>query len=177
MLSAPAWRADGFSTFPYDKAQDRFRAETGSDGRAQLHRLCKGVYTLKIEALGKAWTYRKAILAPTLDPVSVEIVMDQAESISGQVRDESGLPVAEATVLPNWCEHIERGEFGLSTMSGHDPVITDAGGRFHINRLQAGQYVFGVKKLGFQPIKPEVSPKVPPGTENVTIILKRSRPS
>ena len=43
---------------------DRFTAEAGPDGRFELSSLCKGEYSLKIEAPGKAWAERKVVIAP-----------------------------------------------------------------------------------------------------------------
>ena len=84
----------------YPQALDRFRATTGPDGQLELQGLCKGAYTIKAEAPGKAWVQRKAILTPALDPASVEIVLQPGLTIAGQVRDDQGKPIPGATCRP-----------------------------------------------------------------------------
>ncbi len=47
----------------YRPPLDRFRGTTGPDGQIELQGLCKGTYTIQVEAPGKAWVQRKVIVA------------------------------------------------------------------------------------------------------------------
>ena len=91
------------------------RASSGADGRFELSGLCKGEYLLKVEAPGRAWVEHKAYIAPDLDPASVEFVLDQGDTISGQVRDPQGKPIANATVTPTERQHYEGDELRYTT--------------------------------------------------------------
>ena len=84
-----AWR-----NIRYCAADDRLIARSGPDGRFALSGLCKGEYVLTVESPGRAWVERPVFLAPDLQPVSVEFVLDQGDAISGQVRDPQGRPIA-----------------------------------------------------------------------------------
>ena len=54
-------------------------------------------------------------IAPDLDPASVEFVLDQGDTISGQVRDPQGQPIAGATVTPTGRQHYEGDELRYAT--------------------------------------------------------------
>jgi beta-lactamase regulating signal transducer with metallopeptidase domain/peroxiredoxin len=160
----------GYYDVDYRGHVERFTATSGTDGRFDLAGLCKGAYVLKVEAPGRAWAEKKVFIAPNLDPVSVEFVLDQKDAISGQVRDDRGQPVANATVTPTERHHGE--EFQYSTRpAGLDPAMTNAMGQFRFTGIQQGRYTIEVKAPGF---KDETIEKVPAGTENVTVTLKRS---
>ena len=74
----------------YRGPADRFTAEAGPDGRFELSSLCKGEYSIKAEAPGRAWVERKFVIAPDFNSAPLEIVLDQGGEFSGQVRDEDG---------------------------------------------------------------------------------------
>jgi uncharacterized GH25 family protein len=155
----------------YRAPNERFTAETGPDGRFELSRLCKGTYSIKAEAPGKAWTERKFVIAPDFNSAPLEIVLDQGGAFSGQVRDEQGRPIANATITIT--ERHEQEDFRPFTSldsTWPDPVTTDATGQFRFTALREGRYTIEVKAAGFKDGKVE---KVPAGTENLAVKLER----
>jgi beta-lactamase regulating signal transducer with metallopeptidase domain len=154
---------------------ERFTAEAGPDGWFELSSLCKGEYSIKAEAPGKAWAERKFVIATDFISAPLEIVLDQGGEFSGQVRDEEGQPVAGATITLTERHHYEQGEFRYVTSfdsTWPDPVTTDATGQFRFTGVREGRYTIEVKAAGFRDGKVE---KIPAGTENVAVKLKRSR--
>ncbi len=73
VLAMARWGA--FWGLPYRKPIGRSAAASGSDGQLEIEGLCKGTYTLKAEAPGKAWAERRVIVTPELDPASVEVAL------------------------------------------------------------------------------------------------------
>ncbi len=159
----------------YRGPADRFTTETGPDGGFELSLLCKGAYSVKAEAPGKAWAERQFVIAPDFNSAPLEIVLDQGGELSGWVRDEDGQPVAGATIALKERHHYERGELRYvtsfdSTWPG--PVRTDATGQFRYTGLQEGRYTIEVNAAGFKDGKVE---NIPAGTENATVELKRAK--
>jgi peroxiredoxin len=150
---------------------ERFTAKSGTDGCFELPSLCKGAYTLRVWAPGRAWVEKKVFIGPKLDPASADFVLDQNDSISGQVRDDQGQPIANATVTPTERHHGEEFQYSTSP-AGPDPAITNMMGQFRFAGLQQGGYTIQVTAPGF---KVETIAKVRAGTENVTITLKHSQ--
>jgi beta-lactamase regulating signal transducer with metallopeptidase domain len=153
---------------------ERFTAEAGPDGRFELSGLCKGEYSVKAEAPGKAWAVRTFVIAPDFNSAPLDIVLDQGGDFSGQVRDDDGKPVAGATIALTERHHYEHGEFRYVTSfdsTWPDPVITDDSGQFRFTGLREGRYTIEIKAAGFKNGKVEA---VPAGTENVAVTLKRS---
>jgi Carboxypeptidase regulatory-like domain len=161
----------GNLTTDYRGPADRFIAEAGPDGRFELTGLCKGEYSLKVEAPGRAWAVRKFVIAPDYTSAPLEIVLDQGGDLAGRVRDEGGKPVAGATIMLT--ERHEREDFRPFTSFDSrwpDPVVTDAAGQFRITGLREGRYSINVKAAGFKNGKVE---KLPAGTEDLAVQLKR----
>jgi thiol-disulfide isomerase/thioredoxin len=155
----------------YRGPADRFIAEAGPDGRFELSGLCKGEYSLKIEAAGKAWAERKFVIAPDFTSASLEIVLDQGDELSGHVRDDGGKPVAGATItLSERHEREDFRPFSSFDSTWPDPVVTDAAGQFRLTGLREGRYTIEVMAAGFKNAKVE---KIPAGTENVAVKLGR----
>ncbi len=164
----------GYLAASYPQALDRFRATTGPDGQLELQGLCKGVYIVKAEAPGRAWAERKAILNPALDAASVEIVLKPGLTITGVIRDEQGQPIRGATVTTTQWEYQEDGRTTTTTSCDWvTPAAFDSKGRFRFVDLPSGHYTFEIKAPQFQPVQVE---KVPAGTRDVTVTLKRSKP-
>jgi beta-lactamase regulating signal transducer with metallopeptidase domain/peroxiredoxin len=156
----------------YQPPLERFRGTTGPDGQLELQGLCKGAYTIKAEAPGKAWVQRKVIVTPDLDPASVDIVMPAGLTITGQVRDDRGKPIPGATLSATQWELEEDGR--VTTSSECDwlkPARADADGRFRFIDLPVARYTFEVNAPGFQPMELK---KVPAGTEELKPTLKKS---
>ena len=107
----------GYHSADYRGPAERFRASSGTDGRFELSGLCKGEYLLKVRAPGRAWVEQKSYIAPDRDPAAVEFVLDQGDTISGQVRDPQGKPIAGATVTPTERQHYEGDELRYTTRS------------------------------------------------------------
>ena len=151
---------------------ERFTAAAGPDGQFELSSLCKGEYSIKAEAPGRAWAERKFVIAPDFNSAPLEIVLDQGGEFSGQVRDEVGQPVARATItLTERHEQEESRPFTSFSSTWPDPVTTDATGQFRFTGVQEGRYTIEIKAAGFKDGKVE---KVPAGTENVAVKLERS---
>jgi Carboxypeptidase regulatory-like domain len=153
---------------------ERFTAEAGPDGRFELSGLCKGEYSVKAEAPGKAWAVRTFVIAPDFNSAPLDIVLDQGGDFSGQVRDDDGKPVAGATITLTERHHYEHGEFRYVTSfdsTWPDPVMTNATGQFRFTGLREGRYTIEIKAAGFKDGKVEA---VPAGTENVAVKLERS---
>jgi Carboxypeptidase regulatory-like domain len=156
----------------YRAPVERFTAAAGPDGRFELSGLCKGEYSIKAEAPGRAWAERKFVIAPDFNSAPLEIVLDQGGEFSGQVRDEVGQPVAGATIsLTERHEQEDFRPFTSFSSTWPDPVMTDATGQFRFTGFQEGRYTIEIKAAGFKNGKVE---KVPAGTENVAVKLKRS---
>jgi peroxiredoxin len=158
-------------TIGYRALDERFGARSEVDGRFELSGLCKGGYVLKVESPGRAWLERKVFVAPDLDPVSVELVLDQGDAISGQIRDPQGKPIANASVTPTWRQHFEDGEFRYSSNISGLGLTTGEAGRFRLTGLQHGRYLIEVKAAGFKDRKLE---PIPVGDGNVVVTLERS---
>ncbi len=155
----------------YRAPDERFGARSEADGRFELSGLCKGGYVLKVESPGRAWLERKIFIAPDLDPTSVELVLDQGDVISGQIRDEQGKPIANARVIPTWRQHFEDGEFRYNSDVRELELMADEAGRFRLTGLQHGRYIVEVKAAGFK--DRELEP-IPAGDGNVVVTLERS---
>jgi hypothetical protein len=158
----------------YRAPDERFTAEAGPDGRFELSKLCKGEFSIKAEAPGKAWAERKFVIAPDFTSAPLEFALDQGSALAGQVRDEDGHPVAGATIRLTERHHYEQGEFRY--LSSFDsawpgPVTSDATGQFRFSDLREGRYTIEVKAARFNDGKVEA---IPAGTENVIVNLKRS---
>ncbi len=158
----------------YRGPAERLTAVAGPDGRFELSSLCKGEYSIKAEAAGKAWAERTFVIAPDFSSAPLEIVLDQGGEFSGQVKDENGQPVAAATITLTERHHYEQGELRYITSFDSTwprPVTTDATGRFRFTGIREGRYTIEIKAAGFKDGKVEA---VPAGTENVAVTLKRS---
>ncbi len=160
----------GWHIIRYPAPEERFGARSGDDGRFELSGLCKGGYVLKVESPGRAWLERKVFVTPDLDQVSVELVLDQGDVISGQIRDEQGKPIAHASVIPTWRQHFEDGEFRYNADVRNLDVMADEAGRFQLTGLQHGHYIVEVKAPGFK--DRELEP-IPAGAGNVVVTLDR----
>ena len=101
----------------YRGPAERFTAEAGPEGRFELSGLCKGAYSIKAEAPGKAWAERKFVIAPDFTSAPLEIVLDQGGEFSGQVRDEDGQPVARATITLTERTITSKANFATSRVS------------------------------------------------------------
>ncbi len=167
-LSSPG----GYSVVDYHGPAERFHASSGADGQFELSNLCKGTYLLRISAPGKAWTERKVFIGPGALPEPVEFVLDQGDSIAGQVRDHEGKPIAGATVTPTARHHYEREKLRFIAHVQSDGVVTDDAGRFRFADLQEGRYVIKVKAAGF---KDRELAAIPAGETNVVVALERAK--
>jgi peroxiredoxin len=161
----------GYYVTNYRGHLERFTAKSGTDGCFELPSLCKGAYTLKVGAPGRAWVEKKVFIGPKLDPASAELVLDQNDSISGQVKDDREQPIANATITPTERHHGEEFQYSTSP-AGPDPANTNMMGQFRFAGLQQGRYTIQVTAPGFKVATIE---KVPAGTENVKVTLKRSQ--
>jgi uncharacterized GH25 family protein len=144
---------------------------TAPDGRLVLRKLCKGTYTVKVEAPGKAWAEHKVSLGPQLDPASIEIMLQDGYEIAGQVVDEDGQPVPGATIAPDQWEHSEDTMTFVNSCQWLKPATVDAGGRFRFGDLPSGFYTFEVTAPGF--LKNELK-RIATGKVNLSIKLERS---
>ncbi len=150
---------------------DRFTAGAGPDGRFELSGLCKGEYSLKIDAPSKAWAERKVVIAPDFTSAPLDVVLDQGGSLAGQVRDKQGQPVAAATItLRERHEKEDYRPFASFDSTWPDPVRTDAAGQFGFTGLREGRFTIEVHAAGFKNAKVH---KIPAGTENVAVTLER----
>ena len=163
--------ATAWYNFRYLAPDPRFGARSGADGRFELSGLCKGAYVLKVESPGRAWLERTVFLAPELDPASVELVLDQGDVISGQIRDPQGKPIPHASVTPTWRQHFEDGQFRYNADIQQLGLIADEAGRFQLTGLQHGRYIFEVAAPGFKDC--ELEP-IPAGNETVVVTLERA---
>jgi hypothetical protein len=169
LLASP--RPDTWHNITY-RAPDRFVARSGADGRFELSGLCKGAYVLTVESPGRAWAKRKVYLAPDLKAASVEFVLNQRDSIAGEIRDRQGRAVANAEVIPTWLQHFEDGEFCYNANLGTDhTVTTDEAGRFRLTGLEQGIYSLEVKAFGFKDLELK---DIPAGDANLVVTLERS---
>jgi Carboxypeptidase regulatory-like domain/AhpC/TSA family len=165
--SSGAWR-----NTVYRGPDARFVARSGADGRFELSGLCKGTYDLTVESPGRAWAKRTVFLTPDVKAASVELVLNQRDSIAGEVRDQQGRAVANADVIPTWLQHFEDGEFRYNASLGMDlRMTTDEKGRFRLTSLEQGLYSFEVKAVGFKDLELK---DIPSGDENLVITLERS---
>jgi peroxiredoxin len=167
IMSSPG----GYTVAGYRGPAERFRASSESDGHFEIAGLCKGTYLLRISAPGKAWTERKLFIGPGALPDPVEFVLDQGDSIGGQVRDQEGKPIARATVTPTARHHYEREKLRFIAHLRSEGVTTDDAGRFRFAELQEGRYVIKVHAAGF---KDRELDAVPAGETNVVATLERA---
>jgi uncharacterized GH25 family protein len=161
----------GWYNIRYRAPDGRFEARPEADGRFELSGLCKGGYVLTVESPGRAWAERVVFISPDLRPASVEFVLDQGDTIAGQVRDEQGQPIANASVTPTWRQHFEDGEFRYNANVSDLRVWADEQGRFRLTGLQQGRYIIEVKAAGFKDRELE---GIPAGDQNVMVTLERS---
>jgi Carboxypeptidase regulatory-like domain len=155
----------------YGVPDDGFAARSGADGRFEIGGLCKGGYVVRVERPGRAWVERKVFLAPDLPPRSIDFVLNQGDTIAGQVRDPRGRPIAHARVIPASRQHFEDGEFRYTVDMRHLRTTADEAGRFRLTALQHGLYVLMIQANGFK--DRELDP-IPAGDENVVVILESS---
>ena len=57
----------------YRAPDERFTAAAGPDGRFELSNLCKGEFSIKVEAPGKAWSERTFVIAPDFTSAPLDI--------------------------------------------------------------------------------------------------------
>jgi hypothetical protein len=168
VLVAPDWGA--FWATGYRKPLGR-DGSTGPEGQLVIGGLCKGTYTVKAEAPGKAWAERKVSLGTSTDTASTEIVLPRGLTIAGRVLDEEGEPVPGATIEADQWAVTEDGRTTITNCPWLKPATVDAEGRFRFADLPGGLYSFEVTAPGFQ--KKELR-NVTAGKENLSVTLKRS---
>ena len=78
---------------------------TGADGRFEIAGLTKGMYTLKVESAGRAYREQQVAFGPDSKPAEIEIVLDQGDTITGQVLNREGKPIAGASIDPKLWHH------------------------------------------------------------------------
>lgn len=144
---------------------------TGPDGQLVIPKLCKGTYTVRVEAPGKAWAERKVALGPQLDPASIEVMLQDGYGIAGQVVDEEGQPVPGATITPDQWEHTVDTMTFFNSCEWLNSATVNAGGRFRFGDLPSGFYTFEVTAPGF--LKKELK-RIATGKEKLSVTLKRS---
>jgi hypothetical protein len=113
-------------------------------------------------------------VAPSLEAVTVNAVLTQGDTIAGRVRDESARPVAGAKVTARH-RHFDLKHLDVWTTGQIPrPAVTDADGRFRLDRLYTGAYTFEVTAPGFATSALE---KVLAGSREVEVVLKRPGPA
>jgi peroxiredoxin len=148
----------------------RYSATTGPDGRFELPGLCKGAYALKYTAEGKAGLQDTTWIAPDLQPVTADAVLDQGDAIEGIVRDESGKPVAGVELLSKERRYSTRDGTLCWEPTPPATVVTDAEGRFRVEKLLTGDYRF---ELGARGFPRQTLDWVPAGSTSVNAVLNR----
>ncbi|MGO9916722.1 MAG: carboxypeptidase regulatory-like domain-containing protein [Isosphaeraceae bacterium] len=162
----------GYFNHTYRGVAPPLSTMTATDGRFAISGLCKGAYVLRINAPARAWSERKVFIGPDIDSALLEVVLDQGDSIAGQVRDPQGNPIAGATVTPTGRQHYEGDDLRYTAHGGGpEGVKTDDAGRFRFEGLQEGRYIIEVKAAGFK--DRELEP-IRAGDEKVVVTLERS---
>jgi beta-lactamase regulating signal transducer with metallopeptidase domain len=154
----------------YPSPPERCTATTGPDGGFTLPKLCKGTYTLKALAEGKARVESRATIAADQKPVTRELVLDQGDSIFGMVQDEDGRPLPGASITPTQRQFIQNRNVS-TTAPFVGPVRSDVAGLFRFSGLMTGSYSFEVSATGFEPVKLE---RIAAGSAVDPIRLKRA---
>ena len=99
-------------------------------------------------------------------------MLNQRDSIAGEIRDRQGRAVANAEVIPTWLQHFEDGEFCYNANLGTDHTVTaDEAGRFRLTGLEQGIYSLEVKAFGFKDLELK---DIPAGDANLVVTLERS---
>ncbi len=160
----------GYQVFNHRR---HFDAAALDDGRFAMKGLTKGMYTLKVEAPGRAWLERNVAIGPDMRPQEVEITLDQGDAISGFVHDPAGRPIAGANVDPTKWHHLNAigGEL-TTTPSGTHAVKTGADGRFRLLSLRNGRFTLEVTAPGFAS---RVIETVAAGSQGVEVTLDRPK--
>jgi hypothetical protein len=144
---------------------------TGADGRFEIAGLTKGMYTLRVESAGRAYREQQVPIGPDSKPAEIEIVLDQGDTITGQVQNREGKPIAGASIDPKmWHHRLANGDDVSSSPSGASAVETDPSGRFRLSALRHGGYTLEIKAPGF---KTQTMENVRSGTANCTLTLER----
>jgi RNA polymerase sigma-70 factor (ECF subfamily) len=142
------------------------RSFTDSDGRFAFFDLPMDTYILRAhtEAQGAIRTCSLREDRPKMD---VAMTLEDTGSISGQVVDEAGRPLAGALVVPYYTEH-EKREWRLDIRTLHG-TLTEADGRFTIDKIWAeGDWSVMAQAPGYGSV---VSARVPAGTTNLRVQL------
>jgi peroxiredoxin len=144
---------------------------TEADGRFAITGLTKGMYMLKVESAGRAIQEHQVAIGPDQKLAEVEIVLNQGDTISGQIRDREGKPIAGASIDPKkWHHRLPNGAEVASTPSGANAVDADATGHFRLSALRHGGYTLEITAPGFKRLTIE---NVPSGAANCTATLER----
>ncbi|MHC5541165.1 carboxypeptidase regulatory-like domain-containing protein, partial [Singulisphaera rosea] len=144
---------------------------SGPDGRYVIPDLCKGNYVLDVTAPGLAAVERMAVILPTPGETSLAIVMGQADSIVGRLRNKEGRPLAGASVSIS-DRHIPHPDGTTTYHNGFlEMKLTDAEGRFRFGGLPEGAYSVEAKADG---LAGETRRDVQAGTGDLEFTLGKS---
>jgi len=131
------------------------KISTDHEGRVEFPRLTPGLYDIAIWANGVRAVEEDIEVIDSQTTTEIELVLSEAEILTGRVIDDQGNPVAGAKFDPSDNE----------SSSAH----TNANGDFEVRGVEPGRLLFCVTKKGFNSYHGRVS--VPPEKELV-ITLK-----
>jgi RNA polymerase sigma factor (sigma-70 family) len=142
---------------------------TGVDGRFVMSSLCKGNYEIEIIAPGRAVSRREVIIGPALRDSDLTLVLAQADTITGIVRDGAGRAVPGARAeLFNW--HVDSGfDMTTYTLEPKKSVVTDMSGHFRFEGLREGRYSLTISARG---MAGQTREQVSTGASNLEFFLK-----
>ncbi|MFE6253720.1 carboxypeptidase regulatory-like domain-containing protein [Agromyces sp. NPDC057865] len=130
-------------------AENGVSTRTGADGRYQLSGLPLGVYDLFFDYAGSAgfadqvWPQHPARASNLTNfsvmesPLTRDITLPKATSLSGTVRNATGAPIAGVTVLANVSVYDSTGNHTTSTLG---TVVTGADGAYAFPDLPPASY-------------------------------------
>jgi len=125
--------------------------QSDANGAFRVRNLAEGKYTIRASRQGYAeqaflqhenyWT--GIAVGPGKDSLHVRFPLSPSATITGQVTDENGEAVREATVTL-WVQQMEN---GARTITQGQTAQTDDEGRYRLEHLQTGEYSLSVTAM------------------------------